>query len=173
MNIIETPLRDEIITGLKAGDKVFITGKIYTGRDAAHKRMYEAALNNEKPPFDYNGAIVYYAGPSPAKPGRVIGSIGPTTSGRMDKYSPLLMEHGLKAMIGKGHRSPEVIAAIKKQGGVYFAATGGAAALLAKCVQAARVVAYDDLGTEAVRELEVVNFPVIVAIDRNGVCVYD
>jgi len=172
MKIIETPVNDEIMAELKAGDKVYITGKIYTGRDAAHKRMYETVLNNEKPPFIYKGAVIYYAGPSPAAPGRTIGSIGPTTSGRMDKYTPLLMEHGLKAMIGKGHRNADVQDALKKLGGIYFAATGGAAALLAGCVKAARVIAYEDLGTEAIRELDVVNFPVIVALDRHGGCAY-
>ena len=171
MNIL-TPLNDDDIMRLHAGDVVSISGVIYTGRDAAHKRMYEAVLNGGDLPFDFAGAVIYYAGPSPAAPGRVIGSIGPTTSGRMDKYSPLLIKRGLKAMIGKGNRSAEVVDAIKEHGGVYFAATGGAAALLAKCVKAAKVIAYEDLGTEAVRELDVVMFPAVVAIDAHGVCVY-
>lgn len=170
--IITTPIDDETINSLTVGEAVYISGKIYTGRDAAHKRLYEAILREEKTPFDFNGAVIYYAGPSETPPGRVIGSIGPTTSGRMDKYSPLLIEHGLKVMIGKGERNTEVINAIKKIGGIYFAATGGAAALLAKCVTEARVIAYSDLGTEAVRELTVSMFPVVVAIDRYGRCVY-
>lgn len=171
--IITTPLDDETINGLSAGDTVYICGKLYTGRDAAHKRMYEAILDNEKPPFEFGGQIIYYAGPSPAPPGRVVGSIGPTTSGRMDKYSPLMIEYGLKAMIGKGNRDARVIEAIREFGGVYFAATGGAAALLAKSVTGVRLIAYEDLGTEAVRELEVSMFPAVVAIDRNGRCIYN
>ncbi|MDR1689706.1 MAG: FumA C-terminus/TtdB family hydratase beta subunit [Clostridiales bacterium] len=166
--IITAAFSDETIRELKAGDSVFINGTIYTGRDAAHKRMFEACLNNEKPPFEFSGSAIYYAGPSPAPPGRVIGSIGPTTSSRMDKYSPLLISRSLKVMIGKGKRGPEVIEAIKKYGGLYLSATGGAAALLSRCVKAAKIIAYEDLGTEAVRELQVFMFPAIVAIDANG-----
>jgi len=169
---ITTPLCDNDITRLKAGDTVYISGVIYTGRDAAHKRMYEAALKNEEPPFDFSGAVIYYAGPAPPPPGRIIGSIGPTTSGRMDTYSPLLIERGLKAMIGKGGRSADVISAVKKHCGVYFAATGGVGALLAKRVTSSQIIAYEDLGTEAIRRLEVLNFPVIVAIDAFGGSVY-
>lgn len=171
--IITTPLDDDTINGLSAGDMVYICGTLYTGRDAAHKRMYEAILNNEKLPFEFGGQIIYYAGPSPAPPGRVVGSIGPTTSGRMDKYSPLMIEYGLKAMIGKGGRNAEVTEAIKKYKGVYFAAIGGAAALLAKSVTNVRLIAYEDLATEAVRELEVSMFPAIVAIDCNGAGIYN
>ncbi|GHU52262.1 fumarate hydratase [Clostridia bacterium] len=161
---IDTPIDDDVIRTLHAGDMVTLTGFIYTARDAAHKRMYE---NNENP-FDFAGAAVYYAGPSPAPQGGVIGSIGPTTSGRMDKYSPEMIRRGLKIMIGKGERNDSVVAAIKEGCGVYFAAIGGAAALLSKRVVSAEVVAYDDLGTEAVRKLYVRDFPVIVSVDSFG-----
>lgn len=166
--IITTPLTDDVIRTLKTGDMVFITGKIYTARDAAHKRLVEL----EKPPFDYNGQIVYYAGPCPNRPEHVIGSIGPTTSGRMDAYSPALMERGLKCMIGKGFRSREVIDAIMRHTGVYFAAIGGAGALMSQCVKSVKTVAFEDLGTEAVRELEVERLPVIVAVDCSGNDIY-
>jgi fumarate hydratase subunit beta len=170
---ITAPLDDKVIASLNAGDIVHITGRIYTARDAAHKRLCDAVKKGDSPPFDFTGAIVYYAGPSPAPPGKVIGAIGPTTSGRMDKYAPFLMEQGLKAMIGKGERSLDVIQMIKKHNGVYFAATGGAAALLSKRVERAFTVAYEDLVAEAITALDVLEFPVIVAIDSRGVCVYD
>ncbi len=165
---LKTPLSDEVIKGLKAGDLVFLTGVIYTARDAAHKKLTELIEKAEEMPFDFNGQTVYYAGPSPAKPGKPIGSIGPTTSGRMDAYSPALIKAGLKSMVGKGFRSDAVIDAIKQHGGIYFAAVGGAAALMAKCVKSAEVIAFEELGTEAIRKLEVENLPLIVAVDSKG-----
>ena len=170
---LKTPFTDNDIRGLKAGDMVYISGTIYTGRDAAHKRMCELLEKGESMPFDFKGAVIYYAGPCPAKPGKPIGSVGPTTGGRMDAYSPILIEHGLKVMIGKGLRSKEVVDSIVNHTGVYFAAIGGAAALMAKCIESAEVIAYDELGTEAVRKLEVKDFPAIVAIDCNGNNVYE
>lgn len=170
---ITTPIDDTITSDLKAGDYVYITGTIYTARDAAHKRMYETMMEGREVPFSLNNAIVYYLGPTPAKEGMIIGSAGPTTSSRMDKYTPLLMEHGLKGMIGKGKRSPEVIEAIKKYKGVYFAAVGGAGALLSKCILSSNVIAYDELGTEAIRELTVKDFPVIVVNDNVGGNLYE
>lgn len=166
--IIQTPLSDEVITSLQAGDMVYISGIVYTARDAAHKRLCEMLDAGEPMPFDFEGQAVYYAGPCPAKPGRPIGSVGPTTGGRMDAYTPRLIEQGLKAMIGKGLRSPEVVDSIKKHTGVYFAAIGGAAALMAKCVKSAEVIAFDDLGPEAIRRLEVEELPVIVVVDCKG-----
>jgi len=168
MKVLNTPISDEAISGLNAGDAVFITGKIYTARDAAHKKIAELIEAGETPPFDFNGQAVFYAGPCPAKPPRPIGCIGPTTSGRMDKYSPLFISRGLKIMIGKGNRSEAVIEAIVKHRGLYLAAIGGVAALMAKTVRAAKVIAFKELGTEAVMELEVENFPAIVAIDSRG-----
>lgn len=162
------PLSDEDVIGLKAGDKVFFSGIIYAARDSAHKRMVETIKRGEKLPLDIKGAVIYYMGPSPAKPGYPIGSAGPTTSGRMDSYAPLLIEHGLKGMIGKGGRSAEVIEACKKYKAVYFGATGGAGALLSKRIKAVEVVAYDDLGPEAIRKLEVEDFPAIVVNDVEG-----
>ncbi len=170
---IKTPINNSITKDLRAGDYVYITGVIYTARDAAHKRMYESILAKDQIPFELKNNIVYYLGPTPAREGMVIGSAGPTTSSRMDKYTPLLMDHGLLGMIGKGKRSPEVIDAIKKHQGVYFAAVGGAGALLSKCITSSKVIAYDDLGTEAIRELYVVNFPVIVVIDSMGNNLYE
>jgi len=170
---IYTPISDEAISALNAGDAVYITGKIYTARDAAHKKIVELIEAGEKPPFDFSGQVVFYAGPTPAKPPGPIGCIGPTTSGRMDKYSPLLISKGLKAMIGKGNRNWEVIETIVKHRGLYLAAIGGAAALMAKTVKSARVIAFEELGTEAVTELEVENFPAIVAIDCRGRNLYD
>jgi fumarate hydratase subunit beta len=165
---LKTPLTNEDVSKLKIGDYVSITGEIYTARDSAHSRMVKT-LNDGKPlPLDIKGQIIYFAGPSPAKPGQPTGSIGPTTSGRMDAYSPKLIEIGLKGMIGKGQRSQEVIDAMKKYKCVYLAATGGAAALLAKRVKKAEVVAYEDLGTEAIRKLYVEDFPAIVVNDVNG-----
>lgn len=166
--ILQAPFTDEVIRSLKAGDMVYISGTIYTARDAAHQRLCEMLEKGEAMPFDFNGQAVYYAGPCPAKPGKPIGSVGPTTAGRMDAYSPTLIEKGLKVMIGKGLRSTEVIEALKKHTGVFFAAIGGAAALMAKCVESAQVIAFDDLGTEAIRKLEVKALPVIVAIDSEG-----
>ncbi len=165
---IKTPLTDGVVRSLDAGDSVLITGVIYTARDAAHKRMLEELDRGGKLPVDLKGQIVYYAGPSPAPPGKPIGSVGPTTSGRMDSFAPKTMELGLKGMIGKGPRSKEVVEAMKKYGAVYFAAVGGAGALLAKCVKEARAVAYEDLGAEAITELKVEKFPAIVAIDSRG-----
>lgn len=165
---IKTPLDETSIKEIKAGDFVYITGTIYTARDAAHKRMYEALQNNENLPFNVTNNVIYYLGPTPAREGQVIGSAGPTTSSRMDKYTPLLLDKGLKGMIGKGKRSEEVRESIIKNQAVYFAAIGGAGALLSKSIKSARVIAYDDLGTEAVRELYVENFPVIAVIDCEG-----
>jgi len=165
---IRTPLTDDVVKSLRTGDAVEITGLIYTARDLAHKRLTDSLEKGESLPFNIIGAVVYYVGPSPAKPGRVIGSCGPTTSYRMDVYTPSLLEAGLKGMIGKGNRSPAVIEALKKYCGVYFAAVGGAAALLSQRVRAARVIAYEDLGPEALQELQVENFPVIVVNDCYG-----
>ena len=165
---IKTPLDETTIKEIKAGDFVYITGTIYTARDAAHKRMYEALQNNKNLPFNVTNNVIYYLGPTPAREGQVIGSAGPTTSSRMDKYTPLLLDKGLKGMIGKGKRSEEVRESIIKNQAVYFVAIGGAGALLSKSIKSARVIAYDDLGTEAVRELYVENFPVIAVIDCEG-----
>lgn len=170
---INTPLTEDITKKLHAGDFVFITGTIYTARDAAHKRMYEAIKNGENLPVDMENNIIYYMGPSPAREGRVIGSAGPTTASRMDKYAPQLLDMGLKGMIGKGKRSKEVINAIKRNNAVYFASIGGAGALLSKSIKKSTVIAYDDLGTEAIRKLEVENFPAIVVIDCDGNNLYE
>lgn len=170
---INTPLTTELVEDLQAGDYVYITGTIYTARDAAHKRMYDKMKEGESIPFDLNNNIVYYLGPTPEREGQVIGSAGPTTSSRMDKYTPLLLDNGLKGMIGKGKRNKEVIEAMIKNKAVYFAAVGGAGALLSKKIKASKVIAYDDLGTEAIRELYVENFPVIVVIDANGTNLYE
>ena len=164
---IRAPLDTETISSLKAGDFVYISGTIYTARDAAHKRMSEALAGKGALPIELKNNIIYYLGPSPAREGRVIGSAGPTTSGRMDKYTPALLDLGLKGMIGKGRRSKEVKEAVVRNGCVYFAAIGGAGALLSKAIKASEVVAYEDLGTEAVRKLEVENFPVIVVMDAD------
>lgn len=165
---VKAPLSAQDTKGLKAGDYVYITGTVYTARDAAHKRMYEALEHGEKLPLDLENNIIYYMGPSPAREGRVIGSAGPTTASRMDKYTPTLLDLGLKGMIGKGKRSDAVKDAIVRNGAVYFAAVGGAGALLAQSIKSSKVIAYDDLGTEAIRELEVEDFPVIVVIDTEG-----
>lgn len=170
---INTPLTEDITKKLHAGDFVFITGTIYTARDAAHKRMYESIKNGENLPVDMENNIIYYMGPSPAREGRVIGSAGPTTASRMDKYAPQLLDMGLKGMIGKGKRSKEVIDAIKRNNAVYFASIGGAGALLSKSIKKSTVIAYDDLGTEAIRKLEVENFPAIVVIDCDGNNLYE
>ena len=165
---IMMPLTDETIKDLKAGDNVLMNGVIYVGRDAAHKRLVEALDQGKPLPFDIKGQTIYYMGPSPAKPGQVIGSAGPTTSGRMDSYSPRLMAEGLKGMIGKGMRSQDVKDAIKKHGAVYLAAIGGAGALISKSIKKAEVIAYEELGAEAVRRLEVEDFPVTVVNDMYG-----
>lgn len=165
---LKTPLSDADVEKLKAGDKVLLNGVIYTGRDAAHKRLFDLLREGKPLPVDLKGQVIYYVGPAPAKPGQAIGSAGPTTSGRMDAYSPRLMEIGLKGMIGKGMRKKEVVEAMKKYKAVYFAATGGAGALLAKAIKKAQVVAYEDLGPEAVTRLEVEDFPVIVVNDTKG-----
>jgi fumarate hydratase subunit beta len=165
---LKAPVDHEQLISLKAGDEVLISGTIYTARDAAHKRMMGLIESGSPLPFDIKGQIIYYVGPCPAPPGKVIGSAGPTTSGRMDAYTPKLIEMGLKGMIGKGARSREVVEAIKKHGAVYFGATGGAAALIASCIKKAEVIAFEDLGTEAVRRLEVKNMPCTVVIDTWG-----
>ena len=170
---LQTPLTKEKIESLKSGDYVYITGTIYTARDAAHKRMSEALAKGEELPIDVKNQVIYYMGPTRAKEGQVIGSAGPTTASRMDKYAPKLLDLGLSGMIGKGKRSQDVIDAIVLNGAVYFAAVGGAGALLSKCIKKSEVVAYDDLGTEAIRKLEVENFPAIVVIDRMGNNLYD
>ncbi len=165
---ITLPLTDGIVKELKAGDNVLLTGVIYVGRDAAHKRMVEALDQGKPLPFDIKGQTIYYMGPAPARPGQVIGSAGPTTSGRMDAYSPRLMAEGMKGMIGKGFRSQAVKDAIKKYGAVYLAAIGGAGALISKSIKKSEVVAYEELGAEAVRRLEVKNFPATVINDIYG-----
>lgn len=170
---INTPITEEDIESLETGDMVYITGTIYTARDAAHKRLYEAIQKNQEIPVDLKDNIIYYLGPSPAKDGQVIGSAGPTTSSRMDKYTPIMLEKGLKGMIGKGKRSEEVINSMIKNKAVYFAAIGGAGALLSQCIKKAEVIAYEDLGTEAIRRLEVENLPVIVVIDSKGNNLYE
>ena len=170
---ITAPFSKEDISKLKAGDYIYISGVIYTARDAAHKRMYESMLKGEELPISLENNIIYYLGPSPARPGNVIGSAGPTTSSRMDKYTPLMLKAGLKGMIGKGKRSKEVIDAIKENGCIYMAAIGGAGALLSKCIKEADVVAYDDLGTEAIRRLVVEDLPVVVVIDKDGNNLYE
>ena len=170
---IKAPISQEDINNLHAGDYVYITGTIYTARDAAHKRMYESFQNGEKLPIELEGNLIYYMGPSPAREGRPIGSAGPTTSSRMDKYAPSLFDLGLKGVIGKGKRSQAVIDSIVKNQAVYFAAVGGAGALLSKAIKASEVIAYDDLGTEAIRKLEVENFPVIVVVDKEGNNLYE
>ena len=170
---IKAPLTDEDAKSLKSGDYVYITGTIYTARDAAHQRMDQALNQNQPLPIDMAHNIIYYMGPSPARDGRPIGSAGPTTASRMDKYAPRLLDLGLKGMIGKGKRSDAVKDAIVRNNAVYFAAVGGAGALLSKSIIASEIIAYDDLGTEAIRKLEVVNFPVIVVIDSNGNNLYE
>ena len=170
---IVAPLTDEEIRDLTVGDMVFLTGTIYTARDAAHKRMAQTLKEGGKLPFDLTGNVIYYMGPSPAREGKVIGAAGPTTAGRMDSYTPQLLDLGLKGMIAKGRRSKEVHEAIVRNGAVYFAAIGGAGALLSRCITSAEVIAYDDLGTEAIRRLTVKDFPAIVVIDSTGKDLYD
>lgn len=170
---IQAPLLGEEIRDLRAGDYVYITGTLYTARDAAHKRMQEALDRGEDLPFDIRGQVIYYMGPSPAREGRPIGSAGPTTASRMDKYAPRLLDLGLKGMVGKGKRTREVLDAVVRNKAVYFAAVGGAGALLSKRILKAEVIAYEDLGTEAIRKLSVENFPVIVVADRFGNNLYE
>lgn len=170
---ITTPITEKITTDLHSGDYVYITGEIYVARDAAHKRMIEALDRGEDLPINIEDATIYYMGPSPAREGRPIGSAGPTTATRMDKYAPRLLDLGEKAMIGKGKRSKEVIDAIIRNKAVYFAAVGGAGALLSKCIKKSEVICYDDLGAEAIRKLYVEDFPAIVVIDRDGNNLYE
>lgn len=170
---IKAPISREEAKKLRAGDYIYITGTIYTARDAAHKRMQEALDKGEKLPFSIKDNVIYYMGPSPAREGRPIGSAGPTTASRMDKYTPALLNLGLGAMIGKGKRSQAVIDAIVQNESVYFAAIGGAGAILSKCILSSEVIAYEDLGTEAVRRLEVKDFPVVVVIDSEGNNLYE
>ena len=165
---LTTPLSNEMLQTLKIGDRVLINGIIYSARDAAHKRIVELLEQGKKPPIELAGQIIYYVGPTPPKPGQVIGAAGPTTSYRMDPYAPILIKHGLKGMIGKGPRGPVVIEAIKKYRAIYLAATGGIGALISKTVIKSDVVAYEELGTEAIRKMEVVNFPAVVVNDING-----
>lgn len=170
---ISAPLKKEELAELKAGDYVYISGTIYSARDVAHKRLYETMLEEKDIPIDLKDNIIYYLGPTPAREGQVIGSAGPTTSSRMDKYTPLLLDNGLNGMIGKGKRSEEVINSIVKNKAVYFAAVGGAGALLSKCIKSSEIIAYDDLGTEAIRKMKVEDFPVIVVIDSEGNNLYE
>ncbi|MFC1919626.1 Fe-S-containing hydro-lyase [Chloroflexota bacterium] len=170
---IRLPLEDSVIGELKAGDRVQISGSLYVARDAAHKRIVEALDRDEKLPFDIQGQTIYYMGPSPARPGQVIGAAGPTTSGRMDVYAPRLLSLGLKGMIGKGSRTQDVKDAIKKYGAIYFAAIGGAGALISKSIKKVDVIAYDDLGAEALRRIEVEDLPVVVVNDAHGGDLYE
>ena len=170
---ITAPMTKEVAKTLCAGDYVYISGTIYTARDAAHKRLFETLQEGKELPIDLENNIIYYLGPSPAREGKVIGSAGPTTSSRMDKYAPALLELGQTGMIGKGKRSEEVIKSMVKNQAVYFAAVGGAGALLSKCIKKSEVIAYEDLGTEAIRKLEVQNLPVIVVIDSKGNNLYE
>lgn len=170
---IHAPINKKETAGLRAGDYVYITGVIYSARDAAHKRMQEALKRGEELPFNVKGTVIYYMGPSPARGDRPIGSAGPTTASRMDKYTPELLDLGLGAMIGKGKRNKDVLDSIVKNGSLYFAAVGGAGAILSKCIVSSEVIAYEDLGTEAIRKLEVKNFPAIVVIDSEGNNLYE
>lgn len=173
MKVLHTPLSREDARALRCGESCLITGTIYTARDAAHKRLCELAAKGKPLPFDIEGAIIYFVGPTPAKPGQVIGSAGPTTSYRMDAYSPTLIALGQTGMIGKGKRGEAVVEAMRRYGAVYLGAIGGLGALLGKCVKKAEVIAYPDLGAEAVRRLEVENFPVVVVIDSEGNNLYE
>ncbi|AWB10913.1 MAG TPA: Fe-S-containing hydro-lyase [Thermodesulfobium narugense] len=170
---LNVPVKDNILESLNIGDRVYLNGIIYTARDSAHKRMIEALDSGKDLPFEINGSFIYYVGPTPARPGYVIGSAGPTTSYRMDKYTPRLLDLGLKGMIGKGNRSNEVIQSIIKNKAIYFAATGGVGALISKCIVKSEIIAFEDLGPEAIRRLEVKNFPVIVVIDTKGKNLYE
>ena len=170
---VNLPQTEEKAKQLRAGDTVYLTGEVYTSRDAGHKRMVELLERGEKLPFDPMDATIYYVGPSPARPGQIIGSAGPTTSGRMDAYAPVLLAVGARSMIGKGKRSPEVIEAMKKHGGVYFGAIGGAGALLARCIKKSELIAWEDLQSEALRRLWVENMPLVVVIDCEGNDLYE
>ena len=170
---LNTPLKKEDLINLKIGDKILLTGIIYTGRDAAHQKFIDSLENGEKLPFDIDGAVIYYVGPAPAKPGEIIGSAGPTTSYRMDKFAPKLIELGLRGMIGKGKRDKNVIEACKNYKAVYFGATGGAAALIASKIKSSKIIAYEELGPEAVREMYVEDFPMIVVNDTTGKDLYE
>lgn len=170
---ITLPLTEELAKTLHAGDEVLVSGIIYTSRDAGHKRMCETLARGEELPFDPKDATIYYVGPTPAKPGQVIGSAGPTTSGRMDAYAPTMMSVGARGMIGKGARLPEVVDAMKKHSGVYFGAIGGAGALLAKCIKTCELIAYEDLGAEALRKLYIEDMPLVVIIDSEGNNLYE
>ena len=165
---IKTPLTDEIIASLHAGDMILLSGEVYTARDVAHRRLYDALTKGEALPIDLSNAVLFYAAPTPTRPSKVIGSIGPTTSYRMDFFTPKLIENGLKAMIGKGSRSPEVIEAVKKHNAVYFGAIGGIAALMSQCVKKMEIIAYEDLGPEAIRKLTIVDLPLVVINDFQG-----
>lgn len=171
--ILKTPFDKEKALSLRCGDRVLLTGTIYTGRDAAHKRLVEMIKNNQELPFDLNNQVIYFVGPTPEKPGQVFGSGGPTTSGRMDAYSPLLLSLGLRGMIGKGYRNQSVKQAIIDYNGIYFGAIGGAGAYISKCIKSCEVIAFDDLGTEAIRKLEVVDLPLTVIIDSYGNDLYE
>ncbi len=173
MKKITLPLTDKDIDSLKAGDSVLLTGSLITGRDAAHKRLFELAQKGQRFPVDIKGETIYYVGPAPAKPGYAVGPAGPTSSYRMDKYAPTLLDMGLKAMIGKGARNQEVVDAIVRNHGVYFAAVGGAAALIAKSIKKEELLCYEDLGTEAIRRYEIEDFPCIVVIDSKGNNIYE
>lgn len=171
---ITLPFSEKDIDEIRTGDVLYLSGTVYSARDAAHKRMYDALMDGDKQlPIEMKDAVIYYLGPTPARPGQVIGSAGPTTSGRMDKYTPALLDLGLKGMIGKGKRSEEVRQAIIRNKAIYMGATGGAGALLSKCIVASEVIAYDDLGTEAIRRMEVKDFPVTVLIDAQGLTIED
>lgn len=170
---IQLPLTEELAKTLHAGDTVYLTGEIYTSRDAGHKRMCETLERGEQLPFDPKDATLYYVGPTPARPGQVIGSAGPTTSGRMDAYAPTMISVGARGMIGKGARLSEVVEAMKKNSGVYFGAIGGAGALLAKCIKSSELIAYEDLGAEALRKLYVEDMPLVVIIDSKGKNLYE
>lgn len=165
---ISLPVKGQTLENLRAGDNVLLSGTVYSARDAAHKRMYETINAGGKPPISLDGEIIYYVGPTPAKPGEVIGSAGPTTSSRMDKYTPLLLDNGLKGMIGKGYRSKEVIESIKRNKAVYFGAIGGSGALIAKTIKKTEIVAYEELGTEAIRKMVFEDFPAVVINDSKG-----
>jgi fumarate hydratase subunit beta len=173
MKKLRLPLSEEERMSLKAGEPVLLSGEIYTARDAAHKKLHELIAQGKELPLDIKDAIIYFVGPTPAKPGQAIGSAGPTTSYRMDAYSPTLIDLGLTGMIGKGKRGPEVIDAMKEHGAVYFGAIGGCGALLSKCIKKAEIIAYEDLGAEAIRRLEVEDFPVVVIIDSEGNNLYE
>lgn len=168
MKYIETPLKEDVVLTLKAGNRVMLSGYIYTARDAAHKKLHALLKKNEEPPFSLEGSVLFYVGPTPAPPGRLIGSAGPTTSMRMDPYTPFLLEKGIKGFIGKGARSPEVRQALQEHKGIYFAATGGAGALLAQTIKEVDVIAYPELGPEAIRKLKVENMPLLVIYDAFG-----